>query len=680
MLETILPKFNASVLIIISISLCACSTEDAKWQVVSPSTVGMDEQKLKAARDYALQGEGSGLIMRSGKVVAKWGDESKLYDLKSSTKSIGISALGLAMLDKKVDLDDLLAEKLSELKTVTLVAENHEWLDKITLRQIAEQTAGFDKRDGFCAHFFEPGTAWAYSDCGPNWLGDYLTVLFGKGLNELLQERVFRKIGILKSDLQWRTHAYQEPELRGIPRQELGGGISANIRAMALIGQLYLNRGTWEGEQILPAKFVDLASKPNPENTDLSVVSKNKKFFYANGPRHYGLLWWNNYDGALPAVPRDAFWSWGLHDSHIVAIPSLDIVAVRAGKDWPGPRSSDNYGVLSGFLNPIVESVNRGAPYPNSTLITGIQWNNKVFRAAEGSDNWPVTWGKDGSLYTAYGDGWGFKPKVAGKLSLGIARVEGQHGQISGSNIRSSSVEQLGDSKAGKKASGMLMVGDILYMWVRNANNKGQQCQLAWSADQGKTWEWSPWKHTDLGYCVFLNFGKNYADARDEYVYTYSSDSDSAYIPSDHVVLARVHKQKIRLLTEYEYFAGLDQQGEPKWSHSFDNRKPVFTFKDGCNRLDVVHNRGLGRYLMTMRNVGQTAWKPGGVNHWSMYEAPEPWGPWATVFYTEKWDIDAGESLRIPSKWIASNGTALSLVFSGDDSFSVRRGELKLRK
>ena len=51
----------------------------------------------------------------------------------------------------------------------------------------------------------------------------------------------------------------------------------------------------------------------------------------AGASSHYGLLWWNNNDGKIDGVPRDAFWSWGLKESFIIVIPSLDLVAVRAG-------------------------------------------------------------------------------------------------------------------------------------------------------------------------------------------------------------------------------------------------------------------------------------------------------------------------------------------------------------
>ena len=82
---------------------------------------------------------------------------------------------------------------------------------------------------------------------------------------------------------------------------------------------------------------------------------------HGNASDHYGLLWWNNADGTLETVPRDAYWAWGLYDSLVVVIPSLDLVAVRGGergKSWPRPEdSSSHYDVLKPFLGPIVAAV-----------------------------------------------------------------------------------------------------------------------------------------------------------------------------------------------------------------------------------------------------------------------------------------------------------------------------------
>ena len=62
-------------------------------------------------------------------------------------------------------------------------------------------------------------------------------------------------------------------------------------------------------------------------------------------------------DRTLSDVPADAYWSWGLYDSLIVVIPSLDIVVARAGQSWKREKGDDHYEVLKPFLTPIVQAV-----------------------------------------------------------------------------------------------------------------------------------------------------------------------------------------------------------------------------------------------------------------------------------------------------------------------------------
>ncbi|MHC4678326.1 MAG: LamG-like jellyroll fold domain-containing protein [Planctomycetota bacterium] len=312
----------------------------------------------------------------------------------------------------------------------------------------------------------------------------------------------------------------------------------------------------------------------------------------------------------------------------------------------------------------------QGPPYPMSGVITEITWADAgtIVYQATGSDNWPITWADDGEQYTAYGDGWGFDPKVPEKLSMGFVKVSGAP-PGTGVNIRSATGELKGDGRSGKKASGMLMVDGTLYMLVRNADNNGRQSQLAWSSDHAATWIWSPWKFAELGYPCFLNFGQNYAGARDDYAYVYSPDTPSAYNETDTVVLARVPTESITVRDAYQFFVGLDAEGDPIWSGDISQRKAVFTFVGGCNRIDVTYNAPLRCYFLVMRSRAQA----GGRNQFSIYDAPEPWGPWTTVFYTENWDVDPGESAHIPSKWISADGKTCHLVFAGSDSFAVRQ-------
>jgi hypothetical protein len=372
-------------------------------------------------------------------------------------------------------------------------------------------------------------------------------------------------------------------------------------------------------------------------------------------------------------------------------IPSLDLVIARAGDSWPR-SADDHYAVLRPFFEPIVASIREfepdvrhaapaakrqaGPPYPPSPVIKGIAWApaHDIRRKAPGGDNWPLTWADDDALYTAYGDGNGFEPFVKEKLSLGFAKVTGGPADFVGVNFPARNADARGDDKNGRKASGLLMVDGVLYLLVRNVGNG----QLGWSRDHGATWTWADWKFTEsFGHPTFLNFGKNYAGARDGFVYVYSFDSDSAYAAADRMVLARVPKAQLTQRDAYEFFTGLDAKGRPGWSKDIAQRGAVFTNPGECYRGGVSYDAGLQRYLWCQ--VIPRSTHPQGMRFeggFGIYDAPEPWGPWTTVFYTEHWDVGPGEASSLPPKWMSADGKTVHLVFSGNDSFSVRQATL----
>ncbi|MEX0939221.1 MAG: hypothetical protein WDZ59_15270 [Pirellulales bacterium] len=319
------------------------------------------------------------------------------------------------------------------------------------------------------------------------------------------------------------------------------------------------------------------------------------------------------------------------------------------------------------------------APYPPSPVIASLIWAppETIRSAAHDSDNWPITWADDEHLFTAYGDGTGFAPKVPRKLSLGLARVSGSPEDFQGENIRSQSAEALGDGASGRKASGMLMVDGVLYMLVRNADI----AELGWSRDRGRSWQWADWRFTtSFGCPTFLNFGRNYAGARDEYVYIYSFDSDSAYEPADRMVLTRVPKRRLTERDAYTFFAGLDDAGQPRWSANVDDRGAVFEHPGNCYRSGISYCAPLGRYLWyQVLPASRDSRGPRFEGGLGVYDAPQPWGPWTTVYFSPHWDVGPGESGSFPAKWMSDDGRTLHLAFSGDDAFSVRRATLTLR-
>jgi hypothetical protein len=181
-----------------------------------------------------------------------------------------------------------------------------------------------------------------------------------------------------------------------------------------------------------------------------------------------------------------------------------------------------------------------------------------------------------------------------------------------------------------------------------------------------------------FGCPTFWNFGPNYAGARDEFVYIYSPDSDSAYNAADRMVLTRVVKDRLTERGAYEFLVSIDSGGQPIWDRDIQKRGAVFVHPGGCHRGGICYNAGLKRYLWCQ--VLPESHDPRGPRFeggFGIYDAPEPWGPWTTVFFTRHWDVGPGESSSLPTKWLSSDGRTGHLVFSGDDCFSVRKVEFR---
>ncbi|MDH5436179.1 MAG: serine hydrolase, partial [Gammaproteobacteria bacterium] len=115
------------------------------WTVVTPAEAGLQQTLLEQARDYALTGSGSGSIVKNGKKVFSWGDQTLRYDLKSTTKSFGAALTGLALKDGLIDLNTLAQWSLSDIGIPPLTNGDTGWLDQITVRHLLTHAAGFDK-------------------------------------------------------------------------------------------------------------------------------------------------------------------------------------------------------------------------------------------------------------------------------------------------------------------------------------------------------------------------------------------------------------------------------------------------------------------------------------------------------------------------------------------------------
>jgi CubicO group peptidase (beta-lactamase class C family) len=344
------------------------------WVAVAPVEVGMDAARLQEASTYALTGGGAGMIVRYGKLVHQWGDTEldvdidTRVDLKSTTKSIGSIALAIAIDRGLIALTDTAQSRYAGFgqSPADPTPPDPTWLSQITIQQLATHTAGFAKDMASTVDLLhEPGTMWRYSDGGLNWLADTLTNVLQQDLSSLLTTNVWQPLEITTDDLIWRAPpaGNTRPPIGTIQPREFSAGITANANAMARIGLLFLRKGMWKEQRILSESFVGLVSTPRPETASAEIVDPTG---FPSANLDYGLMWWSNATAQLPDVPTDAYWAWGLGDSLIVVIPSLDLVIARVGDhpdsgtkrwraDWDG-----RYDVLQPFLTPIALAVEAG--------------------------------------------------------------------------------------------------------------------------------------------------------------------------------------------------------------------------------------------------------------------------------------------------------------------------------
>jgi CubicO group peptidase (beta-lactamase class C family) len=678
----------------------------------TPESQGMSREKLDALREeLARRKTRAFLVVRSDKIVYEWyapgSDASKKQGTASLAKALvaGLS-LGVAVTDGRISLDDPAAKYVPQWK-------DDPQKSRISVRHLGSHTSGLEDAEanrlpheslsGWKGDFwkrleppadpfsiardqtpvlFEPGRKLSYSNPGIGLLTYCVTAAIQGSkpddIRTLLRERVMRPIGVPDAD--WSCGYGKTFAVDGLPLVASWGGGSFTPRAAARIGQLLLHGGDWSGTRVLS------------EGAVRAITGD------AGLPGNCGMGFWTNAAGRYPFLPKDAYWGAGAGDQLLLVVPSMNLVLVRNGETL-APPPEDAKDVFEEFHDPranllfkaLLEAVAEparptvgtrpatSASYPPSSVITAIEWAPKetIVRKARGSDNWPLTWADDDALYAAYGDGRGFEPFVDTKLSLGLARIDGGPGDFSGVNIRAATLEERGDGAVGKKASGLLMVDGVLYLWARNAGNS----RLAWSKDHGGTWTWADWRFDrSFGCPTFLNFGKDYAGARDGFVYVYSPDSDSAYEPADRMVLARVPRTEVIVRAAYEFFRGLGASGQPMWTKDLAERGAVLADAGRCYRSGISYDAGLKRYLWCRTLPGTQGERAdtrfaGGL---AIQDAPEPWGPWTTVFATERWDVGPGETSSFPPKWMSADGETLHLVFSGDDCFSVRRATLTI--
>lgn len=205
------------------------------------------------------------MIVRHGKVIAEGWWNPYRPDLKhtlySLSKSFTSTAVGFAVTEKRINLTDkvisFFPDKLPAKVTPHLSALTIKDLLTMSVGQAPDPSFAVASKDtdwvrSFLALpiYYDPGTVFLYNSLATYMLSAIVQKVTGQKIIDYLTPRLFKPLGIQGMD--WET------DLTGVNTG--GWGLRVKTEDIAKFGQLYLQKGKWNGKQILPASWVEEAT------------------------------------------------------------------------------------------------------------------------------------------------------------------------------------------------------------------------------------------------------------------------------------------------------------------------------------------------------------------------------------------------------------------------------------
>ena len=297
----------------------------------TPAAAGMPARAITALLDRLEQQAvecHSIMVVRHGQVVAEgwWAPYSaqRPHLLYSVTKSFTSIAVGLAIADGLLSLDDRVVDVLPDHVPAGIGEQGR----RITVHHLLSMTAGHrtdslgeawhrepgDLVKGFLrVPFPEPeGTRHAYDNATTFVLARMVERVTGRGLPELLAERLFQPMGVEHAE--WDRVA--------------GGaafgfhGLHLTTEAVAAFGELLRRGGRWGDRQLVPRDWVELATRRHIDTLPAEDGSRNADYLCG-----YGYQFW---------MSRHGFHADGAFGQHCVVVPSHAlVVAVTSANPQP---------------------------------------------------------------------------------------------------------------------------------------------------------------------------------------------------------------------------------------------------------------------------------------------------------------------------------------------------------
>jgi CubicO group peptidase (beta-lactamase class C family) len=322
-----------------------------QWRTCKPEEVGMNSEKLVKAIRFVgnpdINTEGI-VIIKDGYIVGEayfgYFKADSRHISHSMAKSFTSALIGIAIskgLIKSID------EKICRYYEEWDCNDRNDPRSRISIRHAMTLTTGLEWQEdwtvwdpatndalkmGASGHFIEymsarkgihePGQRFYYSTGDPMLLSRVIQRATGMTAFEFAKQNLFKPLNITNIEWQQDRDGYTST----------AWGLYTTVRDYAKFGYLFLNKGRWEGRQIVPEQWVEKSTQ-----TDTSV-----KMWDA-----YGYLWhvnlpyrlqWTKSPVPSDSIPSDGYMAEGVLGQYIFIIPSKDILIVRVGNDKTGGK------------------------------------------------------------------------------------------------------------------------------------------------------------------------------------------------------------------------------------------------------------------------------------------------------------------------------------------------------
>ncbi|MES2317061.1 MAG: serine hydrolase [Pseudomonadota bacterium] len=324
-----------------------------QWTLVPAADVGMDASILAGAVSIvpaeSLHGLSSMLVLRHGKPVLEqyWHgyDKDTLHNLRSVTKSITSLMMGVAI-DKRYigSVNETLSSHLG-----TLYPNAPAFRLGVTLQDMLTMRSGLAcndwdgtspgnentmyQHDDWMTFYtnlealYLPGRITRYCTGNPVALGRVIAEASKMPIPAFANEYLFGPLNITSA--KWADYDKHS-------QTDTGGHILMRPRDMAKLGQLALQKGAWNGRQLVSESWIEESTR---RHTQFSSQNRDG----------YGYLWWKSVEHANGAS-YDTYYANGSGGQYIVVVPALDLVAVFTGENYGNDAQTLPFMILDTYI------------------------------------------------------------------------------------------------------------------------------------------------------------------------------------------------------------------------------------------------------------------------------------------------------------------------------------------